>query len=196
MKALLGSVMCLVLTMSQGFAISGGPWGRGQVTTTGIYAGLFIPTVSDNSLGIFSVTIPKTGVGAGAVAFFRNGIFYPNGTIQAIADPDSAVLTGVVQSTFNITFTSETSGNPPTTKDIVITFTANGSIKAKIKANTNTSTTASARIKGTADITYATVGSAPGFDSSGGNSACPSDPSTDCPIHYQVNGFKQSEVSQ
>jgi hypothetical protein len=191
MKTLLGCLMCLVFTLSQSFAISGGPFGgRGHVRTTGTYAGLFVPTgvnSSDNSLGLFTATVPKTGLATGTLALFRNGIFYP-GTIQAIADPDSAVLTGVVSSSFNITFTSETSGNPPTTTNIVITFNANGSVKGNIRANTLLLTAAAARINGTAAITYATVGSAPGFNSDPANS--------NGPIDYKVKGFKQAEATQ
>ena len=186
MKILLASLLCFVLPASECFAIKGGPnFGNTQVRTTGIYAGLFVPTGVDNSLGIFTATIPKTGLGTGTVAFFRNGIFYP-GTIHGIADPDSAVLTAVVSSSFNVTFTSETTGNPPTTKNIVITFNANGSINGAIRANTNVFSTAVARITGTAGVTYATVGSAPGFNSSSANS--------DGPVPYQVNGFKQAEA--
>jgi hypothetical protein len=189
MKALLGTLMCLVFTMTQTFAISGGPWGRAAVSVNGTYAGLFVPTPpsSDNSLGLFTVAIPQTGLGAGTMVLFRNGIFYP-GTIQAIGDPDSAVLTAVVSSSFDITFTSETTGNPPETKNIVITFNANGSIKGKIKTNTQSISVGSVRLKGTAAITYATVGSAPGFDSSSANS--------NGPIDYRVSGFKQSETTQ
>jgi len=188
MKINLASLMCFVLGAAECVAHKGGPvYVGGQVRTTGNYAGLFIPTIADNSLGIFTTTIPNTGLGTGTLAFFRNGIFYP-GTIQAIADPDSAVLTGVASSSFNITFTSETTGNPPTTRNIVITFNASGSINGTIRANTNIFSTAVARIIGTAAITYATVGSAPGFDSSPGNS--------DGPVPYEVNGFKQSEATQ
>ena len=54
MKILLACLMCLVLTMSECFALKGGPeFGKGQVTTTGIYAGVLVPQVADNSLGIF-----------------------------------------------------------------------------------------------------------------------------------------------
>ena len=188
MKILLACLMCFVLGASECFAIKGGPpYPGATVRTTGNYAGLFIPTIADNSLGIFTTTIPNTGLGTGTVAFFRNGIFYP-GTIQAIADPDSAVLTGVVSSSFNITFTSETTGTPPTTRNIVITFSANGAINGRIRANSNVFSPSLARITGTAGITYATVGSAPGFDSGPANS--------DGPVPYEVSGFKQSEASQ
>jgi hypothetical protein len=189
MKILLAILLCPVLTASECFAISGGPvFGKGQVRTTGNYAGVFVPAAMDNSLGLFTTTIPRTGMGTGTVAFFRNGIFYPNGTIQALADPDSAVLTGVIQSSFNVTFTSEVNPVTGTTKNIVITFQANGSIKGKIRANSNIFSTAAARITGKGAITYSTIGSAPGFDSGPANSGGP--------ISYKVSGFKQSEVSQ
>jgi len=81
----------------------------------------------------------------------------------------------------------ETTGNPPTTRNIVITFNANGSINGTIRANSNVFS-AVTRITGIAGITYATVGSAPGFDDSGANS--------DGPVPYEISGFKQSDVSQ
>lgn len=186
MKALFASLLCLVLAASETLAIKGGPdYGNVKVRTTGIYAGLFVPSVNDNSLGIFSATIPKSGVGTGTVAFFRNGIFYP-GTFQGIADPDSAILTGVVSSTFDITFTSEADPTTHVTKNTVVTFNANGSIDGEIRPNTNRFSTATARIVGTAAITYKTVGGITGVDTSNANS--------NGPVSYQVNGFKQAEA--
>jgi len=188
MKAIFAALLSFVLFASQCFAIKGGPVYPGaEITTTGNYAGVFVPTSQDNSLGIFSTSIPTTGLGTGTVAFFRNGIFYP-GTIQAVVDPDSAALTGVVDSSFDVTFTSTTNGTTGTTNNVVITFNASGRIDAHVRANTNAFSTASARLVGTAGITYATVGTAPGFDSSTANS--------DGPIAYEVDGFKQSEALQ
>ncbi len=182
MKILLACLMCLVLCTSECFALKGGPpYPGGQVRTTGNYAGLFAPTGTDNSLGIFTVTVPITGQGRGVVAFFRNGIFYP-GTIQALVDPDSAVMTAIVNSSFNVTF-AETIDTR-----FVVTFNANGSINASIRANSVAFSTAASRIRGTAGITYDTVGGAPGFDLSRANS--------NGPVPYVVSGFKQSEVSQ
>lgn len=195
MRILLACLMCEILPLAQVWAIDGGPdYGRAQVETTGIYAGLFVPKRGDNSLGIFTISVPRTGIGTGTVALFRNGISYP-GTIQGIADPDSAKFTAVVDSTHDITFTTETTGNPPTTKNIVITFNANGSIAGHIRANKNTFSTAVARMTGKAKITYATVGSAPGFDDSSANSTCHDDSSSRCPISYRVSGFKQSAAN-
>src|SRR5882724_2274702 len=115
MKIVLGCLMCVVLTASECFAIDGGPvfGGGGQVTVTGIYAGVFVPikivvdpgpppvTLTDNSLVLFTLIIPKVGLGTGTTAVFRNGFFY-SGTIQGSADPDSARLTGVVNASFEL----------------------------------------------------------------------------------------------
>lgn len=91
--------MCLVLTLSQSFAISGGPFGRGgPLVLTGTYAGVLTPIAvvvdpgpppvtlpPDNSLGLFSLGIAPVGLGTGstpsnavigAVVIFRNGIVY------------------------------------------------------------------------------------------------------------------------
>lgn len=199
MKALLGSLLCLVLFASQCFAIKGGPVYPGRsIVTTGTYSGALIPTavdssgvinpklteeITDNSLGIFTVTVPAAGLANGTIGLFRNGYFYP-GTIQGIVDPDSAFLIGVVNCTFSITFTSTTNATTGDTKDIVITFNASGEIDATVQANSLQYSTATSRLSGEGNITYATVGDAPGFDASGGNSYGA--------IHYVLAGFKQT----
>ena len=172
--------MCLVLFESECFALKGGPiYPGGNANVVGTYAGLLVPKAADNSLGIFTARVPQTGVATGTVALFRNGIFYP-GTIQAIADPDSGALTGVLSSSFDITFTSTEDANGKTT-NTVVTFNANGSLQGRIRANTNTFSTSAARIKGSGAITYKTVGGRPDPNAN-----------TDGPVTYQVDGFKQS----
>src|SRR5882672_8653322 len=99
MKVLLGCLMCLVLTIVETFAISGGPWGGpSHVTVTGTYAGVFVPIPPvnpapppptlppDNSLALFTLKVPQIGLASGTSAVFRNGIFY-SGTIRGSADP-------------------------------------------------------------------------------------------------------------
>ena len=181
MRILLASLMCLVLFESECFALKGGPIFTGsRVSTIGTYAGLLVPRAVDNSLGIFTATVPQTGVATGTVALFRNGIFYP-GTIQAIADPDSGAFTGVCSSSFDITFTSSEDPVSHTTTKTVVTFNANGSVNAKIRGSKNAFTSSAARITGTGAITYKTVGGDPN-----------SDANSDGPVMYQVDGFKQS----
>jgi hypothetical protein len=181
MKILLACLMCLVLGASECFAIGGGPvfGGGGQVTVTGTYAGVFVPIVDptigipENSLVLFTLTIPKVGLATGTTAVFRNGFFYP-GTIQGSADPDSARLTGVVNAFFQETVA--TSGNTT----FMFEYDANGRfVNTKITANSNTFSTASTRIRGKATITYRNDAGDPMGDSGG-------------PIEYKVHGFKQS----
>ena len=164
--------------------ISGGPsFGGQKVLTTGTYAGLFVPNnLGENSLGLFTVTIPRTGLGTGTAALFRNGLAYP-GTMQAVADPDSANMTGVVDCSFNVTFTSQKDAQGNTT-NTVVTYKANGGVQTQIKPNRNRISTASARLTGTGELTYVQIGfanSAPNGNSNG-------------PIDYSVVGFKQAEA--
>lgn len=187
MKVLLGCLMCLVLTVVQTFAISGGPWGgRGQVSVTGTYAGVLVPLLvvvdpgpppvtlpPDNSLALFTMKIPQTGVGSGTIAVFRNGFTY-SGTMTASADPDTAKLTAVVTAIRQITVGDTT---------IVHFYEANGQFNgAKLTSGERSSATGGVRIKGRASLTYQNDAGDPAGDSGG-------------PIQYRVRGFKQSESS-
>jgi hypothetical protein len=170
MKILLACLMCLVLTASECFAISGGPvFGGGRhVAIPGIYAGVLVPlpiiidpgpppvTLKDNSLVLFTLIIPKVGLARGTVAVFRNGFFY-QGTIQGSADFDTGRLIGVVNATV-----AEIGG------------TANGRfVNTRIKAS---------RISGKASIAYRNDAGDPAGDSGG-------------PIFYSVRGFKQAKAT-
>lgn len=188
MKILLACLMCLVLTASECFAISGGPGfgGGGQVTVTGTYAGVFIPIVdptiglSEDSLVLFTLSIPKIGLATGTTAVFRNGLFYP-GTIQGSADPDSARLTGIVSASFELNNVVLSDGS----RDITAVYNANGRfVNTKITANSTAFSSASTRIRGKATITYTNTR----------NDGGPPDPAGDSggPIQYKVHGFKQS----
>ena len=183
MKILLAFLMCLVLCTSECFALSGGPvFGNNNVSTTGIYAGLLLPVSDPNSLGIFSVTIPKTGIGTGNVAVFRNGNYYP-GSFQGLADPDSAKLTGVIQASFSRTVGQVvTNGSTTSTITFVYTYQVNGSVKGQIRNNTNRLSAAAARITGESDLTYT---------NDEGN---PSGSSNGQAIKYTINGFKQQSL--
>ena len=100
--------MCPVLTASQCFAISGGPvFGPSHHAIPGRYAGVFLPfpiiidpgpppvTLKDNSLVLFTFTIPKVGlITMGMVTIFRNGSVSQE-TIQGSADFNTGRLNGV-----------------------------------------------------------------------------------------------------
>lgn len=192
MKILLACLMCLVLTVAQTFAIDGGPdYGGAGVRLQGTYAGVLavIPTVvdpgppevtlTDNSLGLFTLKIPQEGLATGTSAVFRNGIFY-SGTITGSADPDSAKLTAIVAASFK-----EIRAESDTGTSFEPQYDANGFFaKARIVPNPNVFSSASARIRGTASLTYR-------------NSKEPPDPNGESggPILYKIKGFKQSENS-
>ncbi|HEY1770477.1 MAG TPA: hypothetical protein VGG02_09515 [Chthoniobacterales bacterium] len=184
MKALLGSLLCLVLFASECFAIKGGPvYPTGSIVTTGNYAGVLYPPANENSLGIFVVTVPTTGIATGTVAFFRNGYYYA-GTVQGIADPDSAMFIGVADATLSITFAG--SSTSTSSSFLVVTFNASGDIFAKIAADPNSFSSVSARLSGTAGITYVVVDPLDQQQANAGDS--------NGPINYIVDGFKQSEI--
>lgn len=117
MKALFGSLLCLVLATSQSFALKGGPpyptGGNIKGTYAGVMQGLFDPTNprSSNTLGLFSFSIPASGFATGTVVFFVAGRTF-TGTFQGIGDPNKGRLRGVVQST---TSTNIILCQPPTT---------------------------------------------------------------------------------
>jgi hypothetical protein len=191
MKTVLGCLMCLVLTISQGFAISGGPFGGGstQVKVTGTYAGVFIPiltvldpgpppvTVPDNSLALFTLSVPSQGLAKGTVAIFRNGRAY-TGDIQASADPDSAKVSGVISAIHTQTVTL-----PNSTVTFVYNDLANGFLLAKAIASNSTFSTSAVLLRGNQSSIEYTTSSSDSSANSGG------------PIRYRVHGFKQSETS-
>src|SRR5438094_369344 len=130
MKTLLGCLMCLVLTLSQAFAISGGPFGgKEHVSVTGTYAGVLIPTVdpvigqADNSLALFSLKVLQTGLASGMSIVFRNGLFY-SGIIDAVGDPNAATITAVVNGSFSKTFTRNDANG--VAHDYTFNFNASG----------------------------------------------------------------------
>ena len=198
MKALLGALMCLVFTLTQTFAISGGPWGRSQISVTGTYAGVLVPLLivvnpgpppvtlpPDNSLALFTMKIPNTGLGAGDAVIFRNGFFYP-GTVNASGDPDSAKISALVTGSFTLTHTANDLNG--VAHDYTFNFNATGQFdNVKAFANAQSAATSGIRLRGKASITYTTENDPNNPDFSTGDSGGP--------IQYRVKGFKQSESS-
>ena len=183
--------MCVVLPISQAFAIKGGPtYGNGGVDVTGNYAGVFFPifdaTVgnTDDSLALFTLSIPRSaGLAQGSAVIFRKGFFY-SGTITGAADPDSAKLSGIIQGTFTDTFESGSTA-------VSCNFTAAGKFEnTQIVANTDIFSSAATRIRGKATITY----------NPPADPICSEDPNgngdSGGAISYKVSGFKQSAATQ
>ena len=183
MKILLACLMCLVLTVSECFALKGGPGGGGggTVSTTGIYAGVLYPVDRANSIGLFTVSVPRSGLGAGTVFLFANESAY-DGTMQATADPDSAVFTGYVDAGFPFVRAECTAscGDPDPSKRTITILTlravASGRVDGKVRSTQNTASRTTARLVGGALLQFN-----PDFASGGG-------------IVYEMVGFKQTEL--
>lgn len=187
MKALLGCLLCLVLATSHTYAIKGGPpFPGGKVSSVGRYAGVLRPPfcpLADpaqcptgfNSLGLFTLSFPQSGLGTGTAFIFANGRSF-SGTITASADPNSAALSGVVSTEYQVTVLGS-NGTPRTCA------TAGGQITGRIAARTGSATSVSSiLIKGTAAVFVSCLPVSFG---------CPADCVTGT-TNYQVDGFKQS----
>lgn len=182
MKSVFGCLLCLVFTATQSYAVKGGPDFGSKVRTTGIYAGVLTPgalSPGANSIGLFSVTIPKTGIGTGTVILFTAGQTY-TGTFQGIADPDSAKLTGEIDAGFPFTTVvpsgTDDNGNQKYTS-ITVLAKAAGKVDGRIRANSTYGSTASARIIGTSNVQFSIYVNQPFTQ-----------------IGYDVIGFKQQDV--
>jgi hypothetical protein len=200
MKILLACLMCLVLTASECFAISGGPVFGGGTNVVGTYAGVIkrpsetppasppCPLIESgcaaNSLGVFSVGVPASGISSGTFVMFSQGRIF-TGTIRGTADPTQAKLTGVLNATFDFT---ETFINPDgTTTEVMVTASANGNLKTRIttvSSHSGLNTTNAIRLAGTAtlNIDHGTLNSA-------------NQPCVTCFMTLKVVGFKQTNTA-
>jgi len=191
MKVLLGGLICLLLTTTQALALSGGPPYPGSLNVAGVFAGVIKtksppidspPGCSANSLGVFSVGVPTSGLATGTFVMFSQGRVF-SGNIQGVADPGKATFKGVLNATFNFTVTFP-SPSPSTTANV--TATANGNINARIKTvQSQTALGAAAtRLKGSATI-----------DISHGELNPDLSPMVDCEMTLTLSGFKQTNTA-
>ena len=175
MKALLGSLMCLLLGAAQCLALSGGPPYPIGNNIVGTYAGVLQPPFCPlpnpancpglNSIGVFSLGIPENGLGNGVFVMFSRGRVF-SGTVQGFGDPIRATLQGVL---------SATAGGA----------TANGPIQADILTvrNSAISSAATLRVDGEATISI-----------SQGQVNPDGSPTITQEIIFNVTGVKQSDT--
>lgn len=137
MKNLLASLMCLVLTAAQCFALKGGPPYPGTTanivgTYAGVMQGVFDPTnpASSNTLALFSLSIAKSGISSGMVVLFVAGRAF-TGTMSAVGNPNTTVLRGVIQTTSLTTLILCSSTGSPLRAEV--TDRADGQINANIR---------------------------------------------------------------
>jgi hypothetical protein len=189
MKAILGSLLCLVLFASECFALKGGPPYPGGTNIVGTYAGVLLPTSLDpndippscpgasNSLGVFTLGVPSSGGSTGNFIMFSQGRVF-GGTIQGIADPQKARLDAIINATFTYSLVSLT-GEPP----VMITATALGTVDAVIRPPRSGVSAVTALLRGSAQMQISQ-----GFiDPQSGNPI-------DCDLSLDVMGFKQSST--
>ena len=175
MKALFAFLLCFVVTASQTFALKGGPPYPVGTNIVGSYAGVmqgvFDPTNprSSNTLGIFSLGIPQTGLATGSVALFTGERTFV-GTIQGIGDPNKSTLRAAFQAIPVVTGGGETI--------FTLNFHADGTLTADIKTVRSAfNTVANTRLVGTANVTTTNRNVSP---------------PTQTISSFVVDGFKQS----
>src|SRR5947209_4824739 len=142
MKALFGALLCLVLTVTQAFAISGGPPYPASTNVVGHYAGVmrgvFDPTNpgSSNSIGVFSVGLPTSGLATGTFLMFTQGRSF-TGTMNGTGSPVSSTLQAILTATFS--YTLHTISSTGTVTDVSVTASVNGTMDAHIVTPRNSS---------------------------------------------------------
>jgi hypothetical protein len=216
MKALLGALMCLVFTMTQAFAISGGPPYPGGTNVVGVYAGVMKPKppatcpgdpatcldnppgCSLNSLGVFSVGVADSGLATGSFVMFAQGRVF-TGSIQGTADPgkdpNKATLKAVLSASFNFTVTETTpcpTASPlpactPSSSSHQVTATANGSLDTHIKNVSSQTSFGASSVR--------LVGSATIEISQGTVDRDTLAPIISCEMPLKVGGFKQTSTA-
>ena len=191
MKAVLGCLLCLVLATSHTYALKGGPvYPGGNANVIGRYAGVLQPPFCPfadpaqcpgglNSLGLFTLVIPQSGLGIGEAVIFSNGRAFI-GSISGSANPNTAALAGVLSTEYKTTPLGS-SGTPRTCA------TAGGQVRARIAASKRQATaTSSILIRGTAAVVVSCIGEEFG---------CPATCSEGTTA-FEIDGFKQSNIAQ
>jgi hypothetical protein len=212
-QALLGSLLCLVLAASQSFAVSGGPpYPGGSTSIVGTYAGVleprFDPTdpFSTNSLGIFSLGVPGTGLATGNFIMFVRGTVF-KGTIQGLGNPNDGTVRGILDASFSITTSEATTtsgfGFIFTTSATTVAARAQGNLNATVIGGRSGSATSATLLRGTADlfVSQAAASPTPTPTTSPGASPSPSPSPTGgsggvtAAFTLDVAGFRQSTTA-
>ena len=129
------------------WAIGGGPnqgGGASAASLVGSYAGALLPSSSSttgtaqfNGLGLFTLSLPQSGLGNGDFIYFSEGKTF-TGSITGLGDPNKQQFVGLVKAQFDIILSSF-SGTDDFFGDFESNFTtpggfANGTIKARFSA--------------------------------------------------------------
>jgi len=213
MKGLLGCLLCLVFTMTQAFAISGGPPYPASLNVVGVYAGVMKPKkvpatcpgdpstcpdsppgCSANSLGVFSVGVPNSGLATGTFVMFSQGRVF-SGTVQGTADPGKATLKAVLSASFNFTLTETTPCPVPTPAPACTPSSTSQEVTATANGNLSTHITSELSRTSLGATSTRLVGSATIDISQGEVNAATLEPIITCHMMLRVTGFKQTDTA-
>ena len=161
MKKVLSILVTFVFLHAQTWAHVGGPDYGGSQSVAGLYAGVLIPTkLGSNSLGIFTLTVPATGVAKGQFVIFASGATFL-GTTEGIVDPDKLTLSAITDGNETVrasVITTPAVIDPMThaittpevrSLQLVTVAQASGTIKAKLNTGPSfSSNTANIRLEG------------------------------------------------
>ncbi len=199
MRALLASLLCFVFLQAQVFALHGGPGAGSTAAVVGTYGGLLIPTsdtpvtsgttttttttTSSNSLGLFTLSVPQTGLATGTLQIFSSGRTF-TGTITGIGDPTKLEIRGILDASFTYSLTLVTSGTSSTVTTVSVTASAKGTIDAFVATGATEATAAISSLTGTANLDIDQ-----GLVNSDGT------PVITEKLTFDVDGIKQSETA-
>ena len=123
----------------------------GSTSLVGAYAGVLIPTADNllvakatdfgsNALGLFTLSIPTTGIGVGTAIIFSDGQTF-SGSIQALPDPSNSTgVVGIMTATFSYTLNEVISSSTgQTLSSVSVTASAEGSFDAGQATNASSS---------------------------------------------------------
>lgn len=205
MNRILSFLLCIVFLKAQVLAMTGGPneGSESAIDVAGTYSGVLIPSNSEatletvggeslNSLGIFTIRLPKAGFGTGAFLIFSEGVLF-SGTMTAVGDSGESSVKAIIEATYEYTdFVRDADGNPIFVEDEgfqteVVTVPARGTVIAEVRHLnpsdlTTTQSSNFGRISGEAEI--AVFG---GVSVGTGGNASPS-----AVLRYTVDGVKQA----
>jgi hypothetical protein len=179
-------------------APNGGPAYPGTQNVAGTYAGALIPQTpgnpngcANNSLGIFSLVVPTSGLGTGTFVMFAQGRVF-SGTVRAAADGEKGRIRGILDATFDFTVhlgcddpRCNTSSGCTGGCDVDVTASAKGKFDVNITSASTISFGIGARLNGDVKLNI----------DQGEVDADTFVPIPTCKMRLNLDGFKQSTTT-
>ena len=162
MKILLSLLLSFLFLNAQVYALNsnissnGGPNYGTLGNINGTYAGVLTPAsgAPTNALGLFDLVLKSTGIGSGSFLVFENGLSF-SGTIDALGDPNSQAVKGILQASFFTKFFNTFLGVTQLIE--VEVATANGALQAVTSQASGGGSSFGTSLTGTATVTVVAV---------------------------------------